>query len=288
MKNKKYKEIDRKVRVKLYKSGKNWVKVLLSNIGILKIFGYSKEVLSIENKTLDLDTNKYKQNYNYVKGIASIGALIGGYILDNNQSYAQDFKNESVEKNLDSELLVNKDTIIIEKNGLLEKDTNIESVNNIKSEYLLDSIYSNVSLSSSESSSISSSLSISSSESLSTSQSLSNSMSISSSESASLSYSSNVIKSENVRNNYNYRSYSGFSFRSAATIDTSNIGENNLTVTQNFATTSLIRKIEGTYNPDTRMMTWSVDVFGKFNVTPTPDLANLGFYVLKNSSLGDI
>ncbi|MER0123285.1 KxYKxGKxW signal peptide domain-containing protein [Streptococcus sp. ZJ93] len=37
--NREFDEIDRKSRVKLHKSGKNWVRTLMSQLGLLRVLG---------------------------------------------------------------------------------------------------------------------------------------------------------------------------------------------------------------------------------------------------------
>lgn len=93
MKERKYKndylETDRKTRVKMYKSGKHWVSMLMSRIGLTKIFKGKTDKSSIkpelisensvkqddESEILDSKTEKV------IKGAAAAGTLAGGFFL---------------------------------------------------------------------------------------------------------------------------------------------------------------------------------------------------------------
>ncbi|MBF0713840.1 accessory Sec-dependent serine-rich glycoprotein adhesin, partial [Gemella sp. GH3] len=175
--NKHYHETDRKIRVKLYKSGKKWVKSLISNIGLLRVFGNTTEELKIE----DINTESIIKsgNINYLKGIASFGAIIGGGALINaKDAYAEENNDLVMAKSLETETLAEKETVVIK-------------VDNEKTDS------SSVSLSASESMSVSSSesASISLSESTSTSKLTSSSLSLSTSESISISSSESASTS---------------------------------------------------------------------------------------------
>ena len=88
MKERKYKnnyiETDRKTRVKMYKSGKQWVSSLISNIGLTKIFK------GIADKNVVVDQEIFQKNNveddslldskteKLIKGAATVGTLAGG------------------------------------------------------------------------------------------------------------------------------------------------------------------------------------------------------------------
>ncbi|MEE5988879.1 accessory Sec-dependent serine-rich glycoprotein adhesin, partial [Ligilactobacillus equi] len=83
--NSEFRETDRKVRAKLYKSGKHWVRVLLSNIGLLRVSGgMAPEKVTIDAKTVKEITETSEKNKQLIlKGAAATAALLGGTAVVN-------------------------------------------------------------------------------------------------------------------------------------------------------------------------------------------------------------
>ena len=177
MKERKYKnnyiETDRKTRVKMYKSGKQWVSSLISNIGLTKIFK------GIADKNVVVDQEIFQKNNveddslldskteKLIKGAATVGTLAGGVFVTQGVVSA-----DQVEKALElqtdqADILANAETVTLESTS--SSDTT--------------SVSNSASVSSSESTSISVSESGSISNSISSSISLSETMSTSTSES---------------------------------------------------------------------------------------------------------
>lgn len=172
-------EVSRKSRVKMHKSGKHWVRTVMSQIGLMRIGGKS----SASSAEVNLATVKRSMTASQLlRGLAAAGAVVGG--------------NVSVETVMASEVVATSET---SASTLAEADTVVlttvvdsDSVSVSSSE----STSISESASQSESTSASGSTSISESESLSSSESVSNSESQSASESLSVSESTSVSHSE--------------------------------------------------------------------------------------------
>ncbi|WP_304976106.1 SdrD B-like domain-containing protein [uncultured Ligilactobacillus sp.] len=177
MKERKYKnnyiETDRKTRVKMYKSGKQWVSSLISNIGLTKIFkGIADKHVVVRQEVLqksDIDSDSLldSKTEKLIKGVATAGTLAGGVFVTQGVVSA-----DQVEKALElqtdqADILANAETVTLGSTS--SSDTT--------------SVSNSVSVSSSESTSISVSESGSISNSISSSMSLSETMSTSTSES---------------------------------------------------------------------------------------------------------
>ena len=149
-------EVSRKSRVKMHKSGKHWVRTVMSQIGLMRIGGKS----SASSGEVNLATVKRSMTASQLlRGLAAAGAVVGG--------------NVSVETVMASEVVATSET---SASTLAEADTVVLTT-------VVDS--DSVSVSSSESTSISESASQSESTSASGSTSISESESLSSSESVS-------------------------------------------------------------------------------------------------------
>ncbi|MDE6375628.1 MAG: KxYKxGKxW signal peptide domain-containing protein [Ligilactobacillus sp.] len=177
MKERKYKnnyiETDRKTRVKMYKSGKQWVSSLISNIGLTKIFkGIADKHVVVRQEVLqksdtDSDSLLDSKTEKLIKGAAAAGTLAGGVFVTQGVVSA-----DQVEKALElqtdqADMLANAETVTLGSTS--SSDTT--------------SVSNSASVSSSESTSISVSESGSISNSISSSMSLSETMSTSTSES---------------------------------------------------------------------------------------------------------
>ncbi|MFH0358950.1 KxYKxGKxW signal peptide domain-containing protein, partial [Streptococcus sp. A27] len=172
-------EVSRKSRVKMHKSGKHWVRTVMSQIGLMRIGGKS----SASPAEVNLATVKRSMTASQLlRGLAAAGAVVGG--------------NVAVETVMASEVVATSET---STSTLAEADTVVlttvvdsDSISVSSSE----STSISESASQSESTSASESTSISESESLSSSESVSNSESQSASESLSVSESTSVSHSE--------------------------------------------------------------------------------------------
>ena len=74
-------ETSRKTRVKMHKSGKNWVRTLISQIGLMHFLGGS-----ISEKKINVDVYEQKNisASTILKGVAALGALTGATVVSGN------------------------------------------------------------------------------------------------------------------------------------------------------------------------------------------------------------
>lgn len=81
LKNKyKYQESSRQTRVKMHKSGKNWVRTVISNIGLLRFFkGAAAQEINLQN--VEDDIQKHSHAVGLLRGIAATGAMLGGSLV---------------------------------------------------------------------------------------------------------------------------------------------------------------------------------------------------------------
>ncbi|WNZ90092.1 accessory Sec-dependent serine-rich glycoprotein adhesin [Streptococcus iniae] len=75
-----YQESSRQTRVKMHKSGKNWVRTVVSNIGLLRFFkGLATQDIKVQ--ALEDDIQKHSHAVSLLRGIATTGAMLGGSLV---------------------------------------------------------------------------------------------------------------------------------------------------------------------------------------------------------------
>ncbi|MEI4368161.1 KxYKxGKxW signal peptide domain-containing protein [Streptococcus suis] len=168
---KRYTEVSRKSRVKMHKSGKHWVRTVMSQIGLIQL---GKRSASESPKIKLTSASRQESAAKMLRGLIAASAVVGGG-LTAEQVLAED---TVIATEVTTSVLANEDTISMSDAGT-ESDTSSQSVSESESTSHSESISDSESISSSESDSISASTS----ESISESESISFSESTSSSES---------------------------------------------------------------------------------------------------------
>lgn len=75
----KQEETSRKSRVKMYKSGKHWVRVVMTQIGLMRLFkGLNVEEVNISLKEAEEVVSDVSMSHTILKGAAALGAIIAG------------------------------------------------------------------------------------------------------------------------------------------------------------------------------------------------------------------
>ncbi|HEM2802965.1 TPA: KxYKxGKxW signal peptide domain-containing protein, partial [Streptococcus suis] len=179
---KRYTEVSRKSRVKMHKSGKHWVRTVMSQIGLIQL---GKRSASESPKIKLTSASQQESAAKMLRGLVAASAVVGGG-LTAEQVLAED---TVIATEVTASVLANEDTISMSDAGT-ESDTSSQSVSESESTSHSESISDSESISSSESDSISAS----------TSESISESESISFSESTSSSES--TIASENSQSSF--------------------------------------------------------------------------------------
>nr|WP_282007897.1 accessory Sec-dependent serine-rich glycoprotein adhesin [Enterococcus cecorum] len=86
-------ETSRKSRVKMHKSGKHWVKTLMSQIGLIRLTGASAEQVKVTVDDVDTVTSKHSKSIALLKGIAATGAVVSGVGMLAHEVEAEDVTN---------------------------------------------------------------------------------------------------------------------------------------------------------------------------------------------------
>ncbi|HEM3664280.1 TPA: KxYKxGKxW signal peptide domain-containing protein, partial [Streptococcus suis] len=162
-----YTEVSRKSRVKMHKSGKHWVRTVMSQIGLIQL---GKQTTSEKTKVKLSPTPQQVSATKVLRGLIAASAVVGGGVSVD-QVLAED---TVMATEVTTSVLVNEDTVSM-SNVNADSDTTSQSY----------SISESTSNSESVSQSISTSESVSESEAISTSESVSASESALSSETAS-------------------------------------------------------------------------------------------------------
>ncbi|MGO0039400.1 accessory Sec-dependent serine-rich glycoprotein adhesin, partial [Streptococcus suis] len=173
--NKDFDEVGRKSRVKMHKSGKNWIRTVMSQLSLLRVIrGKGQETVSVP--LVDSSERLESQRYQYLKAMLVSGAAVTGAAVMT--SVLGEEQVAAVEQQLEetTDTLIDKDHVVVE--------TTTTKVISEESPPLATEQEQNVSVSQSLSSSASESVSLSSSTSA--SESASTSASESSSTSASV------------------------------------------------------------------------------------------------------
>lgn len=178
-----YQEADRYTRVKMYKSGKQWVSALLSQISLLRFLGKK----NVEQVQISLDEERREASFDHkdlLKGLTALGALTGGAYMTQQTAFADVTPGSAMTSTATTSTLATTDKVNL-TSGSTESLISTSQVSNSQSK-------DEASLSKSYSESSSISASASKSENLSTST--SKSESISQSQSASKSHTSTSSK----------------------------------------------------------------------------------------------
>ena len=177
-------ETSRKSHVKMYKSGKHWVRVVMTRIGLIRLFKGRKEEIRISLS--DEAMGEPTLSYNILKGAAALSAIMAGG-AGSQTVFADD--TTAVELELSTETLVDSDVV-----SMGQDDSVLDETQSVLEESL-SLLSRSESLSSLHSLSESQSLSAFTSEYMSESVSESVSESISESISSSESHSQSELKS---------------------------------------------------------------------------------------------
>ncbi|MHC3752559.1 KxYKxGKxW signal peptide domain-containing protein [Streptococcus suis] len=170
-----YTEVSRKSRVKMHKSGKHWVRTVMSQIGFIHL---GKHSASESSKIKLTSVNRQESATKLLRGLVAAGSVVGGG-LTAEQVLAED---TVIASEITTLVLANEDIVDMSDVGT-ESAVSSQSVSESESTSGSESISNSESTSDSESDSVSTSTS----ESISESESISFSESTSSSESSVLS-----------------------------------------------------------------------------------------------------
>ncbi|MFS1664379.1 accessory Sec-dependent serine-rich glycoprotein adhesin, partial [Streptococcus sp. zg-JUN1979] len=195
-----YEETSRKSRVKMHKSGKHWVRTVMSQIGLTRLFkgGDSSEMVVISQASESLERQSMSKSL--LKSAAALSALAGGTVA----GVALAEETPVLEKTQATDTLATTDEVVLpssDATSLETATTNVEVASTTDTSAVVSESQvseDQTSLSQSLSLSVSESLSESVSESVSESISESDSLSSSESSSQSLSESSSQSFSESL------------------------------------------------------------------------------------------
>ncbi|MDG4514965.1 KxYKxGKxW signal peptide domain-containing protein, partial [Streptococcus suis] len=222
--NKDFDEVSRKTRVKMHKSGKNWVKTIVSQLGLFRVSraGQSAPVRVKLEKQDTLNTN----SLGYLKSVMTAGVLVGGSAVLHTTTYADEITAEVASETQTGETLISQEIVeIVTSEVTVDNDLDSVSQNSSAFESRDESLNNSNSLlnESSGDALVFESVSVSeyttASESVSVSESTSASESVSVSESTSASESVSVSSSE-VANEKSTSSETGSSVSSSTNVDT--------------------------------------------------------------------
>lgn len=183
----------RHTRVKMHKSGKHWVRTIMSKVGTIRLgSGLTK---SFEQSAKVSDSNEFRKSTisteTVLKGASAIGVLLGGVALGTDEAFAEETVIAS--ETSSTQTIVAEEAIILSTEATVSETSNSNIIDLLRA-----SERSEAEASISASQSVESSISESISQSLSESYSLSLSTSISASESLSESVSESLSNSESA------------------------------------------------------------------------------------------
>ncbi|HFH9840461.1 TPA: accessory Sec-dependent serine-rich glycoprotein adhesin [Streptococcus suis] len=111
--NKNFDEIDRKSKVKMHKSGKNWVRTVLSQLNLLRVIrGRGQATVSIP--VIETSERLSRQRMDYLKAALVSGAAVTGTALSPTVLAEEQVTvmEQEAEGNVDT--VVNQDYVVIE------------------------------------------------------------------------------------------------------------------------------------------------------------------------------
>ncbi|MFC6293611.1 KxYKxGKxW signal peptide domain-containing protein, partial [Macrococcus epidermidis] len=192
--------IDEKVRFKLYKAGKHWVKAGIKDLALLRVMGLPMIIKGINNKEgIEVKANNTIKEKMAKASAFAAGGFIAANTLDGNQAFAASDLPVTSEVTKGSEVIANQNsTVLIDSEMTSTESTESTTEASTSSDSISESESESISLKSSESESTSLKLSesISESESISISESTSESKSESLSVETSVSESTSAVKEE--------------------------------------------------------------------------------------------
>ncbi|EMP71198.1 cell surface protein precursor, partial [Streptococcus ratti FA-1 = DSM 20564] len=179
--NKEYDEVNRKSRVKMHKSGKNWVRVVMSQLNLFRLMKGKGGADTVQVREFEQRDQINSSSTKYLKGLISLGALAGGALITSS-GFADEV--EATE----TDAVENGDQVVVESSTVISEEAAVNSVSEVES----------TSVSLTESTSATETASLSASEAPQTSLSNSEAASESVSNSESVSVSENVPTSESA------------------------------------------------------------------------------------------
>lgn len=139
---KRYTEVSRKSRVKMHKSGKHWVRTVMSQIGLIQL---GKRSASESPKIKLTSASQQESAAKMLRGLVAASAVVGGG-LTAEQVLAED---TVIATEVTTSVLANEDTISMSDAGT-ESDTSSQSVSESESTSHSESISDSESISSSD------------------------------------------------------------------------------------------------------------------------------------------
>ena len=142
-----FEETSRKTHVKMHKSGKHWVRTVMSQIGLLRLLkGGSSSEQDIKICSISTVESTHSASIGALKGMAAAGALMGGSILFAENVKAEDI---AVATTTSDTALANQEVVII-SSSTTSPDANtsiLDSSSVSSSELTSDSISESISIS---------------------------------------------------------------------------------------------------------------------------------------------
>ncbi|MFX3677551.1 accessory Sec-dependent serine-rich glycoprotein adhesin, partial [Streptococcus suis] len=111
--NKDFDEVGRKSRVKMHKSGKNWIRTVMSQLSLLRVIrGKGQETVSVP--LVDSSERLESQRYQYLKAILTSGAVVTGAAVMTSAFGEEQVA--AVEQQLEetTDTLIDKDHVVVE------------------------------------------------------------------------------------------------------------------------------------------------------------------------------
>lgn len=177
-----FSKIDEKVRYKLYKSGKHWVKAALKDLELLRIMGPSFMSKSLDTKSVEnREEQEPQRSHTLLKASTLIGGIAAANVFNDQQAFAASDTPVTSELSSFSETIANQNSTLLSNSTDTVTSVSETPADSEASTTTEDS--SSVSQSVEKSESVSMSESIEASESISTSNSVEKSASVSLSES---------------------------------------------------------------------------------------------------------
>ncbi|HEM5158106.1 TPA: accessory Sec-dependent serine-rich glycoprotein adhesin [Streptococcus suis] len=124
--NKDFDEVGRKSRVKMHKSGKNWIRTVMSQLSLLRVIrGKGQETVSVP--LVDSSERLESQRYQYLKAILVSGAAVTGATVMT--SVLGEEQVAAVEQQLEetTDTLIDKDHVVVETESTLVVSAQDES-----------------------------------------------------------------------------------------------------------------------------------------------------------------
>ena len=106
--NKDYQEVERSARVKMHKSGKHWVRTVMSQLGLMRVLGGGSGREKVSVSLTSSSDVEMTSGSSYLKAVIAAGAVVAAAGMNTQGIYAEEIQTQS-----ETATVVGQDSLVI-------------------------------------------------------------------------------------------------------------------------------------------------------------------------------